>query len=56
MEVKMLMKEKLICGCEDPYCILPVKEEDPVKIIEDVEKDFPKIAKGCQTKEGEYSM
>jgi hypothetical protein len=47
----MLMKEKLVCGCEDPYCILPVKEEDPAKIIEDVEKDCQPIADGCKTKD-----
>lgn len=46
----MLTKKERICGCPNPNCILPVEEENESEIIENVEQDFPKIAKGCKTK------
>lgn len=52
----MLIKEEQVCGCEDPNCTLPVEKEKESEIIEDVEKDFPMIAKGCKTEKGEYSV
>ncbi|MFQ5661861.1 MAG: hypothetical protein ACE5F2_01240 [Candidatus Paceibacteria bacterium] len=53
----MLVEEKQeVCGCENPYCNLPIEKEKDSEIIENVEQDFPKIAEGCKTKKGEYSV
>lgn len=57
MEDNMLVEEKQeVCGCENPYCNLPIEKEKDSEIIENVEQDFPKIAEGCKTKKGEYSV